>query len=200
MRQQYEVEDKSARLIAEELGANPATVEAALKRFGIEGRKSRRRTTVYQPRTCRRCGKIFAPHAPGTLYCSDECFRGKFVCEWCGSEFLGTTAKSLDKNLNRFCSRRCHYAWRGRDKKSRADGYVLINAGRGYPNARPDGRMLEHRYVMQEHLGRPLKPNENVHHRNGDREDNRIANLELWTTHQPKGQRDKHCPTCTCGS
>lgn len=47
----------------------------------------------------------------------------------------------------------------------------------------------EHRMIMENYLGRPLLKNENVHHRNGVRTDNRIENLELWTTSQPKGQR-----------
>lgn len=69
------------------------------------------------------------------------------------------------------------------------NGYVMIWAP-DHPDAyRPTNRIPEHRLVMEQVLGRRLLPGENVHHKNGVRHDNRPENLELWVTHQPKGQR-----------
>lgn len=69
-----------------------------------------------------------------------------------------------------------------------AAGYRIIRKP-GHPNAMSEGKIPEHRWIMSEHLGRPLHEFENVHHKNGDRSDNRLENLELWAVSQPYGQR-----------
>ena len=59
----------------------------------------------------------------------------------------------------------------------------------GHPVANKNGYAFEHRVVMSDYLGRPLRKNENVHHINGNKLDNRIENLELWARGQPTGAR-----------
>jgi hypothetical protein len=58
-----------------------------------------------------------------------------------------------------------------------------------HPLSTKNGRVYEHRVVLSEKIGRTLLPGENVHHKNGNRADNRPENLELWVTMQPSGQR-----------
>lgn len=74
------------------------------------------------------------------------------------------------------------------DKLVTAGGYILVYQPE-HPAVNSIGYVAEHRLVMSEHLGRDLLSSESVHHKNGNRKDNRIENLELWTTSQPFGQR-----------
>ena len=69
------------------------------------------------------------------------------------------------------------YNWKGGKRKHPA-GYVLAYAPK-HPHAFHNA-VLEHRLVMEKHLGRYLKPHERVHHINHNKTDNRIKNLMLF--------------------
>lgn len=144
-------------------------------------------------RVCEQCGQDYHPWKANrpSHFCSSECARrsGKTgaprkhpdrICEQCGKTFRSKSTK----NASRFCSRECYRASGGQTLKP--DGYAVVYVP-GEPGAYPSGQMLEHRYVMQQHLGRPLEPHETVHHINGDRADNRIENLQLRSGKHGKG-------------
>jgi hypothetical protein len=102
------------------------------------------------------------------------------------------------KRIAKFKSRR---KCRGQDpeaplmKRKNGDGRLDKNGyfqmtKLGHPNCTSKtGRIAEHTYVMSQHLGRSIRKDESVHHKNGIRNDNRIENLELWHKGQPAGQR-----------
>ena len=68
------------------------------------------------------------------------------------------------------------------------DGYYYVYYKK-HPYSDREGRIFEHRLIMEQKLRRYLFPFENVHHKNGVKSDNRIGNLELWVRSQPTGAR-----------
>lgn len=77
-----------------------------------------------------------------------------------------------------------HHSWRG-GRVAAAGGYVWLRPEPGeFPEMRNhQGYVPEHRLVMARSLGRALTRAETVHHKNGDRADNRLENLELRAAH-----------------
>lgn len=135
------------------------------------------------------------------------------VCVECKGEFL---CSPFSAPRAKFCSRKCFGLKHSRATTGRTGtrfkggrrytprGYVEVwvpHEERKNPKRK---YYLEHRLVMAEVLGRPLEPQERVHHLNGVKDDNRPANLELWTNgHSMPGVRAadvQHCPTCTCAA
>lgn len=106
------------------------------------------------------------------------------ACPICGKQEwakIGRTGKPIPKR----CSDCMLFKRRGSPtspKLKRGSGYIFVRLEPTdffYPMAGKGGYILEHRLVMAKHLGRHLQPWENVHHKNGIKNDNRLENLEL---------------------
>ena len=237
LRTQYVDNDRAATNIAAELGCTVALVHYRLRDFRI-ARKGRHPGGIRIKR-CERCDQEYTPSGTAQKFCSPECRAGTKTCEQCGKEFPLRPPKRTKTAVYqaRFCSFECQAEWRGENCAHRwvngqgyvevmvaptmhrgltDEGYVRINLGSGKHGR---GRVKEHRWVMEQRLGRDLLPNEEIHHRNGHKDDNDRCpncsvdtlppevrddrlhcaacgwesagepNLELWTTSQPRGQR-----------
>lgn len=125
------------------------------------------------------------------VFCSARCKhenqypKPRLDCLQCGKNTVRT--KSLKRHGSaynyeqKYCSKGCAY------NALRKGGTVDKN---GYRYSTIAGKQVfEHRAVMENFLGRSLDTKETVHHRNGIRTDNRLENLELWSSRHCKGQR-----------
>lgn len=146
---------------------------------------------------CEVCGKEFYRKAwqlrDGTGFlCSQAC---KLVwqsrntvtrpCPWCGKLFSVSPSQATRVS---HCSWACQVEGRsktaidrwhnGRRVRKNDDGYLMIFQP-DHPNAYKDGWMPEHRWVVEQSIGRILETAEQVHHINGAKDDNRIENLTM---------------------
>lgn len=128
------------------------------------------------------------------------------VCEWCKEEYPISPYHAVK---SKFCTRSCSKSaqqgvskgigpegarWNG-GRRLNEKGYIEIWT---HPSERKKKRIytLEHRLVMEKILGRDLMPYENVHHKNGIKDDNRPENLQLWIKHSRQGVNSEDVIEC----
>lgn len=169
----------------------------------------------YLEKPCERCGEVFLakrrePWGIPRRFCSRPCWNGAqgnqvtLVCQQCQKQYVvkrGATHPNR-QGPRRFCSHACkHEAWRregkpdvrrGAPHRNKA-GYIYVYApDHPFVQGKRYRYVLAHRLVMEKILGRLLQPWENVHHKNGIRDDNRPENLEMWIKGQPAGQVNEY--------
>ncbi len=110
--------------------------------------------------------------------------NGTSICPLCGS-----TENIIIKPTSKFLGycKKCMYTklrngWKYEDHRfiSKSDGYVYLR-GKKYADfhRKSSSGVLEHIYLMEQYLGRELTEDEEVHHINRIRSDNRLENLKV---------------------
>lgn len=119
---------------------------------------------------CVQCGAPIQQTKAPSAYrktCSPACYRAKLSAQMADTWRRGAIKDTARPGRS---AGESNPKWNG--------GVIVLG---GYRRIRiiGEGYVREHRLVMERHLGRPLLATEIVHHRNGDKLDNRIENLEL---------------------
>lgn len=151
---------------------------------------------------CLFCHKDFNAAKKTTKYCCRSCqsthlarLNNKDIglkrrkgstlsCQHCNQEYY---VPEYRKDISKFCSRSCiALAHPEIGQKARMNSPIMLRAGKSetknYIVISINGkRVREHRFVMEQHLGKKLTSNEHVHHINGNPRDNRLENLQVLT-------------------
>lgn len=191
--------NKKVALICEECGTE-FTVKPSLargRRFCSWECKIKNAEATKITATCLHCGQQFETYRKyHAKYCSISCGisarnltdqNPAFTRDVSGANnpMYGRGAYGPDNPMFGK-NREANPAWRG-GRKIRKDGYVLIIAPEGHPypisgGENKTGYVLEHRLVMEQHLGRYLDPQEVIHHIDGNPSNNSIDNLQLFSS------------------
>lgn len=144
------------------------------------------------------------------FYCSAHCSGAgrrrraeethNFVCLNCGkAQAMRRKPGGRLYREQKFCDQACKNEYQAKQAAERfsageigrhvkQNGYIWLSLPALVSNTGKRREMLEHRYVMEQHLGRPLDAGETIHHRDGDRTNNTLANLELRVGNHGPGQ------------
>ena len=130
-------------------------------------------------KSCKGCGKILLlyPSAyKNRIFCSLDC-KGKWqkvnmISYWRGKKipYYPRPNRNVKGELNG--------RWKG-GRRVDKDGYILIWIP-DHPYSDYHGYVREHRLVVEKSIGRKLFPKEVIHHKDANKQNNRIENLELY--------------------
>ncbi len=157
-------------------------------------------------RTCKTCGKGMSVlkskvKVGGGKYCSQDCYglsrpgKLKKQCAHCQKSFM-IYPSALKRGEGKFCGLVCMgLATKGVNNPNYKGGHISIA---GYRIIYIKGsQVYEHRYLMEQHLGRKLTPDEVIHHKNGIRDDNIMKNLHLMNQSEHIKLHQKEEILCT---
>lgn len=147
----------SLRMIAESIGVNRRTLSEKLKKHGVS-----------VPSHAEAAKNTWKNHQHPRTGMKGE------KCPVYGKKMSDATREKMRPIWDAIGDERRHY------RKKHSGGYVLVYRP-DHPAADLTGYVLEHRIIMEESLGRLLTSDEIIHHKNGNKKDNRIENLMLTT-------------------
>lgn len=150
----YINKEMSMKDISTALGISAGKIHKLIGLYGIEARQAPYKNAIIKSRESNR-GNTYAKGK----HCSEE------QKEKMRLSHLGKYTKPSEY---------------GAHEKVRSDGYICVYCP-NHPSTTKDGYVMKHRLVMEKHIGRYLKDDEVVHHKNKNRADNRLENLELMT-------------------
>lgn len=172
-------EGESLNTLAQECNCTARTVAKALTAFGVSMRKRGGITQDFDS------GVVQAVLDLHTQGCNQV-----EISTQLGVSVLTVSRVQRDRNLNLKKMGSNHPFWKG-GRAEAEGGYKLVLMPADHPFAeqmrRSNGYCLEHRLVMAESLGRPLRGDESVHHIDGDPSNNSLDNLQLRQGQHGKG-------------